>query len=193
LRGCKIDFESLKIELRKTLSEKRFQHTLGVEQRAIEIGKHFSENPENLRAAALLHDCAKSMNQEEQISYAKEHSIPLSEHDLKAKGIIHAKIGAFIARKNFHISAPEILDAIAFHSTGRAGMTRFEKIIFASDYLDPYRKFQEENDKLLKLIYSNLDKGVLEIVKAKLRYVMEKNESIHPLSIQFYNSLLIPV
>lgn len=175
--------------LKKIQNPKRFQHSLGTEQTAVNLGNLFHLDSARIRTAALLHDIGKSMNLEEQIAFADKNRIHLAKEDLQAKGVIHAILGSFIAEQEFDIKDPEVLNAIRYHTTGHAGMTLFQKIIFASDYIDPSRGARNERN-LEKLVMEDLEKGVLEIIKDKLTFVVRKGEYLHPLSVEFYNSQL---
>ena len=56
--------DALREELRKTVSQKRFAHTLGVEQTVARMAEIYcKEKSGMLRAAALLHDCTKEYDE----------------------------------------------------------------------------------------------------------------------------------
>ena len=60
------ELQTLRSDVAKALSEKRFTHSLGVERAAIEIGKHCLPSKLNeLSAAAILHDVAKELTKED--------------------------------------------------------------------------------------------------------------------------------
>ena len=177
--------EKIRQHLKTIQDPKRFRHTLGTEELALLFAESFRLDADKTRTAALLHDVAKSMGHEEQIAYAAKNGIILSEHDLLAKGVIHAVVGSRIAEQEFGVTDPEILSAIRYHTTGRAGMTLFEKVIYAADYLDPSRGTRNERD-LLALAKNDFEKGVFEIVRDKLSFYIRRGEHLHPLSVEFY-------
>ena len=53
----------------------------------------------------------------------------------------HGPVGAIIARDEFDITDEDTLNAIRFHTTGRAGMSLLEKLIYVSDMIEPGRDF----------------------------------------------------
>ena len=55
--------------------------------------------------------------------------------------ILHGPVGAWIAENEFHITNEDILNAIRYHTTGRANMSKLEKIIYIADMIEPNRKF----------------------------------------------------
>lgn len=52
---------------------------------------------EKARVAALLHDCTKKLNMEEQLELCGRYGIQLDELEQKALKLLHAKTGAAIA------------------------------------------------------------------------------------------------
>jgi len=181
-----MDSKSIQHQLEKLLTHGRYQHTLGVVKTAIKIGIIIGLDTEKLRIAALLHDAGKSLRLYEQVKLASDRSIFLTEDDRKAHGVIHSIIGTYLAKTDFGINDKEILDSIRWHTSGRGSMTTFDKIIFAADYLDPYRKLKESR-KLLHLTLNNFELGVFEILKRKIKWVIDQGDHLHPLALEFYN------
>jgi HD superfamily phosphohydrolase YqeK len=67
-------------------------------------------------------------------------------------------------------------------------MSRFEKVIYAADYIDPNRQFKE-SEEIFYLVRTDFARGILEICKRKMIFVLQKEEYLHPLSVLFYNEL----
>lgn len=146
---------SLRDGLRTKMSEKRYFHTCEVEKMAERIGRiYLPEKVDMLRAAALLHDITKEEAPEDQIKICETFGIPVSEEDKKAPKIFHAKTAAaLIPVKYPEFADDELISAVRWHTTGRAGMTLAEKIIYLADYIDMSRKF-EDCVKLRDLFWS---------------------------------------
>lgn len=45
--------------------------------------------------------------------------------------LLHGPVGAYIAQSEFGITDEELLNAIRFHTTGRANMSRLEKLFLS--------------------------------------------------------------
>ncbi|MGC8764927.1 MAG: bis(5'-nucleosyl)-tetraphosphatase (symmetrical) YqeK [Brevinematia bacterium] len=175
--------------IKEHLSKERFLHSLGVREISRVFAKRYSLSPDRLEVAALLHDVGKEMPEESQIDFLKESNIFLTDSDLECKGILHAFAGAIIARDRFKIEDKEILNAIRYHPTGHPDFGLFEKVIFASDYLDPSRRLKGQK-RILKIAMNDIDRGIIEIIREKLNYVISNGEFLHHLTIEFYNKLL---
>jgi predicted HD superfamily hydrolase involved in NAD metabolism len=187
-----MDFEKIRADLKKTLSDKRYKHTIGVEEVGVKLAERWDENSEELRTAALLHDCAKGMRISEQFEFCRQNGIPISREDMLSPGVIHARIGAFLAHWKYHVKEREILDAIFFHPTGKDNMTRLQKLLFIADYIDPNRDLHVTGD-LTALAFEDMETAVLEIVIAKNEYLIENRMILHPDSIKLYNSQIMHI
>ena len=117
-------------ELKKELDEPRYQHTLGVMYTASAMAMCHGADLTQALTAGLLHDCAKCIPADEKIRMCKEHEIPVTDIEYANPGLLHAKLGAYLAEEKYGILDPVILDAIRYHTTGRPEMTLMDKIIY---------------------------------------------------------------
>ena len=132
--------EEMRLKLVNGLDEPRYQHTLGVMYTAASMAMCHGENVENALVAGLLHDCAKCISSIDKIKLCEENGIEISETEAKNTGLLHAKLGAFLAEKEYGVTDEDILMSIRSHTTGRPGMSLLEKIIYIADYMEPGRK-----------------------------------------------------
>ena len=70
----------------------------------------------------------------------EKNKIEITEFERNNPFLIHAKLGAFLAKDKYKVEDPEILSAITWHTTGKEDMTLLEKIIYIADYIEPARK-----------------------------------------------------
>ena len=173
-------------KIRKKQNKKRYEHTLGVAYTAACLAFIYDEDPLRAELAGVLHDCAKCYPGEELISLCGKAGINLSQEEIDSPQVIHAKYGSFIAKKEYGITDPGILDAICFHTTGRPDMTVLEKIIFTADYIEPLRNGLPDLDELRKLAFSDLDECVFRILSQSVDYLSEKGAGIVPDTLKAY-------
>lgn len=135
--------EGLRSALPGMMSEKRAKHVLGVERMAARLGSLFTPDPESilmLRGAALLHDITKELSVEEHAAILRAHGAEPTECDLRSPKTLHARTAALIIPERFpRFADPQLLSAIRWHTTGREGMTVYDKIIYFADYIDDTR------------------------------------------------------
>lgn len=129
------------------VAERRIPHVYGTEAECGRLADLFglsSHDKQRLMTAALLHDITKRWSREEHERYASEHGSFLDEETLSNDKTLHAVTGAYLARELY----PSVMDegmytAIRFHTTGRAGMTLLEKLLYLADYIEPTRTFPD--------------------------------------------------
>lgn len=73
------------------LKPKRMPHVLGTEQEAVRLAERYGADVTKARIAALLHDCTKKLDMDEQLALCKKYHIPLDELEQKALKLLHSK------------------------------------------------------------------------------------------------------
>lgn len=181
----------LRKQLQELLNEKRLAHSLGVAEEAVKLAIQYGADLDKARLAGLAHDCCKNMSYDEMLQWAKKLGVTLDKISLSNEKLIHGTIGAEYARQIFKIEDPEVIDAIAYHTTGRAGMTLLDKIIYIADYIEPTRKDYPWLDKMRKLAYENLDEAVLYGLDIAIDYLIQDEMLIHENTIKARNDMLL--
>jgi predicted HD superfamily hydrolase involved in NAD metabolism len=179
--------QALKI-VKAQLTEHRYQHTLGVMETAIDLARRYGVDEKKAELAAIFHDYAKFRPKDEmkQIIVDQEMPYDLLEYNTE---LWHAPVGAYLAEVEAGITDREVLDAIRFHTSGRRGMTKLEKVIYLADYIEPGRHFLgvEEVRDLAKI---NLDDALIKSVQNTIMFLMKKNQTIYPETFHTYNDLI---
>ena len=169
------------------LKHKRIPHVLGTEQEAIRLAERYGADVDKARVAALLHDCTKRLDMEEQLALCRQYGIRLDALEQQALKLLHAKTGAAIARDVFGVD-DEIYRAIWWHTTGHAGMTLLEKIMYLADYIEPSRDFPGV-DKLRAVCYKDLDEGLLMGLEMTIEEMTSMGNPVHHATIEARDAL----
>ena len=169
------------------LRHKRIPHVLGTEQEAIRLAERYGADVEKARVAALLHDCTKKLDMDEQLALCRHYGIELDELERKALKLLHAKTGAAVARDVFGVD-DEIYRAIWWHTTGHANMTLLEKIIYLADYIEPSRDFPGV-DKLRAVCYKDLNEGLLTGLEMTIEEMTGMGNPVHRATIEARDAL----
>ena len=77
-----------------------------------------------------------------------QNKIPVTEFEQTHPFLLHAKLGAYVAKAKYGVTDQEILSSITWHTTGKPDMTLLEKIVYIADYIEPKR------DKAPNLVHS---------------------------------------
>ena len=176
--------------LRKKLSSKlapmRYEHSLSVSFTCMNLAMRYGYDLDKAELAGLMHDCGKRYSDDIILKKCIKHGIDVTEAELNALPVLHAKYGAWLAEHKYQITDREILDAIGCHTTGKPDMTVLDKILYIADYIEP-RRFKAENLPLIRrLAYENLDETMYAILSGTLEYLDKKGGSIDPMTVEAY-------
>ena len=183
--------DKIKEDLKNTLSERRYIHSLGVMEMAVELAKIYNVDEKKAELAGLLHDNAKEMTPEELLKYVDDNNIKISEVERINTKILHGKIGADIAKKKSGVSK-EIQEAIEYHTTTNPNMTTLDKIVFVADKIELNRKsatYDIESER--ELAKKDLDGAVIFIINSNITSLIQKDKLINEESINTRNKLII--
>ena len=185
----KFDIEKILEDVKNTLSEKRYIHSIGVMKQAEYLAKKYGQDVEIAKAVGIAHDIAKELTEEEKIKYVEENKIEIDEIEKINIGLLHAKIGADICKKKYNFTE-EMQNAIKYHTTGNENMDTLAKIIFVADKTEGNRKY-DDLQTVQKLADEDLDKCILYILDYMLVDNVKKQKTIHPDSIKIRNKILL--
>ena len=123
---------TLREKMKGEMGEKRYNHTLEVEKMAARLGEIYApDKVSELRAAALLHDVTKERSVDEHIAICESAGLVVSVAERKSPKMFHAKTGALVIPQRYPEFAVEsIIEAVRYHTTGKADMSIMEKIIY---------------------------------------------------------------
>lgn len=171
-------------KLKSRLDPMRYEHSLSVSFTCLNLAMCHGYDMDRAELAGLMHDCGKRYPDEVILSKCIKHEIPLSEAELAALPVIHAKYGAWLAENKYHITDREILDAIGCHTTGRPGMTVLDKILYIADYIEPRRYKASDLPEIRRLAFVSLDETMYAILCGTLDYLNKKGGMIDPMTIE---------
>ena len=171
----------------KYLDDYRYRHTLGVMYCAGALAMCHEEDVERAMIAGLLHDCAKCIPAEKKIRMCKKNDIPITDVEYSNPGLLHAKLGAYIAREKYNIEDEDILSAIVCHTTGKPDMNTMEKILYVADYIEPGRAPLPGIDLVRSLAFKDLDLCVYTILKDSYNYLQSRNYQLDPMTEKAYH------
>ncbi|MDE5943193.1 MAG: bis(5'-nucleosyl)-tetraphosphatase (symmetrical) YqeK, partial [Clostridia bacterium] len=169
-------------EVKNLLTEKRWKHTVGVAVTAAENCKRAHVSEAKAITAAALHDCAKYLNADSPLlkGFTFPEGVP--------EQVLHQYAGAYVAEREFNVSEEDILNAVRYHTSGRADMSPLEKLIFLSDMLEEGRTFEGVNE-LRALFKKDVDECLLTALKRQIDYLNSKGEKIYEKTIEAYEFL----
>ncbi len=177
----------IKKAIKKVLDKERYQHTLGVAYTAASLAMKYGEDIDRAFIAGILHDCAKNIPVDERVTKCEKWGIKMTDVERKNTSLLHAKMGAYLAKEQYGITDPGILSAVAYHTTGRAAMTLLEMIIYVADYIEPNRDRAPNLKEIRRTAFEDIDRAVFLIARDTIEYVSHKDSAdIDPASMAVY-------
>lgn len=179
----------LESELSKRLSLQRFEHVLRVRDTAKILAEKHAISVIDAEQAALYHDIAKNdakQSLEEVLLRENVDKRYLSFHH----ELWHAPVGSIIAHDEFGVMNEDVLNAIRYHTTGRARMSQLEKLIYVADMIEPGRDFPGV-EKLRELASEDLDVAMGACIYQSVQFLISKKAQVFPDSIDCYNEHVI--
>ena len=168
-----IDSKELQKKVRKAVSDKRFEHIIGVKDTAACLAMRYGADFDSAVIAGLLHDYCKPLSDKEMLSQAKRRHLPVSRTEQEHPYLLHGKLAAAYGREKFEIHDEDILGAVTWHTTGKPDMSLLEMVLFTADYIEPNRKMIPGMEQIREMAFVDLEETVYMILKNTLRYLEE--------------------
>ena len=176
--------------LKERLTPGRLSHSLGVSETAGKLALQYGTEPEKARIAGLVHNCARELPNNILLQKAQSFGIVISDVELANPSLLHAPVGAHLAKADFGIEDEQVLQAVKRHTTGAPAMTVLDKIVFLADYIEPNRFFPGV-DKLRETAKTSLDDAVIAAYDQTLQFIIAQGGLIHIDSVAGRNFMLM--
>jgi predicted HD superfamily hydrolase involved in NAD metabolism len=152
---------------------------------AAELARYHGLDTQKARVAGLLHDMARSLDESALIEQAEQFGIAPSRLERDNPVLLHAAVAARIAQDYLGIHDPEIIEAIAVHTTGMRGMGALARVLFVADYAEPTRDMPGV-ESVRALLPENLKDAVLLVLENKIEYVKKAGLTVDPRAIELH-------
>lgn len=173
-------------KLKHEMDDGRYQHTLGVMYTCAALAMRYEYDLQKAQLAGLLHDCAKCIPNGKKLKLCEKHHIQITDVERRNPFLLHAKLGAFLARHDYGISDEEILSAILNHTTGKPEMSLLDKIVYVADYIEPRRNKAPNLTEVRRLAFIDLDEALFKILSDTLEYLDEGSGEIDEMTLKAY-------
>lgn len=171
------------------LTPKRFIHSLAVGKQAEHLARKYGADPEKARIAGILHDILKDTDGDSQLQILQDFGILLDDIEKIAPKLWHAHAGAVFLEHILGIQDRDILNAVRYHTTGRAGMSLLEIILYLADFTSADRDYPDV-DHLRRLTEEDLDKAMEYAVAYTIDDLKAESRPVHPDTLACYEEIL---
>ena len=176
-------------EIKKHLNPDRLYHSLNVADEAKKLALHYGADEKKAFTAGLLHDIMKNTAPADLLKFFEDNGIMLTKTEQISPKTWHAIAGAVYCERVLGVTDTEILSAIRYHTTGRAGMTLLDKVIFIADFISADRAY-DGVERMREKAYITLESAMEEGSQFTLEELAHNGWAIHEDSVAAYNEIL---
>ena len=184
-----IGIEEVQKKLELVLKPKRFIHSVNVMNVSVELAGKYGADKDEAALAGLLHDCARDCTKEELLDYCRQYCIIPDDVSLLQPGLLHGRVGAFLARDLYSVDSHQVLAAISSHTMGSPGMDMLACIVFLADYIEPARSFPGV-EAIREEAFKDLKKAMLIGIEGTISSILAKGSLLHPDTVATRNWLI---
>ena len=133
------------------------------------------------RDAGLWHDALRDASEDELRAITGDDQSPV--------GILH---GPAAAKKLAADGEPrdELLDAIRWHTVGRAGWSRTGRALYMADFLEPGRTFARADRAYLAAhVPKDFDGTFRQTVKERIEWTVREGKALFPETVSLWNAV----
>lgn len=165
--------------LRGRLTPKRFRHSLAVAEQAVHLAELYGADKEKAYTAGLVHDILKDTDGDSQLQIFKDFDILLDAVEQSAPKLWHARAGAVFLERVLGLTDTDILQAVRYHTTGRAGMSTLEVVLYLADFTSADRDYPDV-EVLRELCERDKNAAMLYALEYTVQDLKEQGRAVHP-------------
>ncbi|WP_448531082.1 bis(5'-nucleosyl)-tetraphosphatase (symmetrical) YqeK [Pseudothermotoga sp.] len=181
--------EELVRALNLLVTTRRRRHVYSCCDFARKLARLHHVDEEKVTVACLAHDAFRDVPTSKLLRIAKAYGIEPKGMELEHPVLLHGKVAAEYLRRRFKIEDRDILEAVAFHTSGKPNMGEIAKIVFLADSLEETRAYEGVED-LRRLAERDLDEAVIQTLRSKVCYAMKKEYLLFSETVEMWNWLL---
>jgi len=166
--------------VRRELGQRhRYAHTLRVARFAERLARAHGEDPARARVAGLYHDLARLYSAERLLAECTARALPIDDFERANPVVLHARLGAELARDFYGVDDPAVLSAIRKHTVAAPVMSRLDMIVYLADGLEPGRDFPGRG-ALADLALRDLDAAMRAVLASTVGYLTGRGFAVAP-------------
>jgi predicted HD superfamily hydrolase involved in NAD metabolism len=168
------------------------RHMRAVAAEVRRLARLYGVDEDRAMMAAWTHDIARAMEPEELLRLARELGLNPNEVEEAAPILLHGPVAARLLASRYGVEDEEVLAAARWHSTGRAGMSALEKVLFLADKVEPGKvAARPDLAEVRRLAETDLDGAVLRYLDLQLVEAVRQDWSLHPDAVAARNELIL--
>lgn len=159
--------------------EHRFAHIVRVARTADILAQRHGASPAKARLAGMLHDLARLYSGERLLAECARRGLSIDPFERANPVVLHARLGAEIARENFGVDDESVLSAIRKHTVADAEMTLLDCVVYLADALEPGRDFAERA-AFFELACRDVEAGMRAVLHSTVAFLRARGLAVAP-------------
>lgn len=172
--------------IKPLMGSKRFRHSVNVADMCLALAGKFGADEDKAYTAGILHDCQKEVDKAVMLEEAEKSGYYIDPVEKDCFKLWHGIAGAYYVKNILEITDSDILDAIRFHTVGRANMTVIEKIVFLADMVSEERYYPHV-EKYRAAVMEDLDNGMFQTLRWSIMKTVEGGNNVPLTTLEAYN------
>jgi nicotinate-nucleotide adenylyltransferase len=174
-------------EARRVLTIERFLHSRNTALLAHDLCLRFGINPKVGYLAGIAHDLAKQTDSKLLIKMVKDDGLPITEIEKGKPNLLHGKAAAVLLKERFCIHNKDVLEAVAFHTSGKENMSPLAKVVYIADKVEVSRNIESALRKMC--VNEDLDSILYAVLKKQIGKLQSKGVNLFEDTLRLLNKM----
>lgn len=179
----------LDLLMQNKLTAFRYSHAKGVAEVSRDLAERFGLDPDDAYLAGIYHDAMREATKKQLLEMASHYQVEVEDMEREYPVLLHGPVAAKSLEADYGIRDENILEAIAWHTTGKAGMGDLAKIVYLADMIEPTREYPGV-ERLRELAYNDLEQAFFASVKHNILHVIDKGKKLHRHTVACWNDFI---
>ena len=171
--------EEIRIFAQEHVKKSRYEHSIRVAETCARLCRMFALDDDVGYLAGVGHDMCKDFSDQELFDLAAKDGNPIIPYEKRNPALLHGRAAAVLMKEKFGIEDKDILEAVAYHTSGVMGMCDLSKCLFIADKIEPGRP-QSTDEYRERLYKMNLDQMFYAVLYENYSYVLKKGYELFP-------------
>ena len=161
------------------VKKSRYEHSVRVAETCARMCRQYGLDWRKGYLAGIGHDMCKDFSNEELFELAARDGNEISDFEKKKPALLHGRAAAVMLKEHFKVYDPEILEAVANHTSGIIGMCDLTKCLFLADKIEPGRP--QSTDQYRENLFSmSLADMLYSVLQENYEYLIKHKVEIQP-------------
>jgi len=174
-------------EARRVLSTERFLHSRNTALLAHDLCRRFGINPKAGYLAGIAHDLAKQTESRLLLKIVKDDGLPVTEIEKGKPNLLHGRAAAVLLKERFCIHNKDVLEAVAFHTSGKENMSPLAKTVYIADKIEVSRNIEPALRKMC--VNEDLDSILYAVLKKQIGKLQSKGVNLFEDTLRLLNKM----